>query len=84
TNDQLSFSFSTSYRDLRLSYTLIKDLRVEKDLQRSLNLEYRGACWSFGALVRSIYDGTRGKYISEAFLTFNIFDLQRFTVPLKR
>lgn len=84
TNDQFNFSLSTNYKDLKLSYSLVRDLRINKDLQKSLSFEYRGACWSFGTLFRSIYDGTRGKYINEVFLAFNVFDLQRFTVPLKR
>ncbi len=83
-NDQYSLSASALYRNANLFFGLIRDNRVNKDLQRNAGIEYRGACWSFGLLLRDIYDGTRQKYFKEVFLTFNVFDLQRFTVPLKR
>ena len=35
-------------------------------------------------MLRDTYDGTKQKNIKEIFLPFNIFDLQKFTVPLKR
>ncbi|MEJ7554600.1 MAG: LPS-assembly protein LptD [Aquificaceae bacterium] len=83
-NDQYNLSASTLYRNASLFLGLVKDNRVNKDLQRQVGMEYKGACWSFGLLLRDIYDGTRQKYIKEVFLTFNVFDLQRFTVPLRR
>lgn len=83
-NDQYSLTLSTGYRPANLSFSLTRDNRIKKDLQRQLNLDYRGACWSFGLMFRDIYDGTKQRYIKEIFLTFNLFDLQRFTVPLKR
>ncbi len=83
-NDQYSLSASAVVRNTNLSLSLIRDNRISKDLQRQIALDYRGACWSLGLLLRDIYDGTRKTYIKEVFLTFNIFDLQRFTVPLKR
>ncbi|MEJ5338042.1 MAG: LPS-assembly protein LptD [Aquificaceae bacterium] len=83
-NDQYSLSASALYRKANITLGLIRDNRINKDLQRQAGMEYRGACWSFGLLLRDIYDGTRQKYLKEVFLTFNVFDLQRFTVPLKR
>jgi LPS-assembly protein len=84
TIDQTSFSFSTSYGPAVFGLLLTRDNRIGKDLVRQANLDYRGACWSLGLLARDNYNGTRGKYIKELYLTFNIFDLQRFTAPLKR
>ncbi|MCS6957240.1 MAG: LPS-assembly protein LptD [Aquificaceae bacterium] len=84
TNDQYSLSAGLIYGPTNLTFNLIRDNRVKKDLQRQATLDYKGACWSFGLLLRDIYDGTRQKYIKEVFLTFNVFDLQRFTVPLRR
>ncbi|MFN3870745.1 MAG: LPS-assembly protein LptD [Aquificaceae bacterium] len=83
-NDQYSLAFSTQYRSAKLSFNLIRDNIINKDLQRQINLDYRGACWNLGLMFRDIYDGTRRRYIKEVFLTFNLFDLQRLTVPLKR
>ncbi|GBC88810.1 hypothetical protein HRbin13_00941 [bacterium HR13] len=60
------------------------DNRINKDLLRQMRLDYTGACWSLGVLLRDTYDGNRKKYIKEVFLAFNVFDLQRFTLPLKR
>jgi len=84
TTDQTSLSFSTSYGTAVFGLLLTRDNRIGKDLVRQVSLDYRGACWSLGLLARDNYNGTRGKYIKELYLTFNIFDLQRFTVPLKR
>lgn len=83
-NDQYSLSAFSSYGPLKISLGMIRDNNINKDIQRQLNLDYRGACWSFGLMLRDTYDGTKQKYIKEIFLTFNIFDLQKFTVPLKR
>ncbi|MFN3599053.1 MAG: LPS-assembly protein LptD [Aquificaceae bacterium] len=83
-NDQYSFNFSTQYLSAKLSFSLIRDSITNKDLQRQINLDYGGACWSLGLMFRDLYDGTRHKYIKEVFLAFNLFDLQRLTVPLKR
>ncbi len=83
-NDQYNLSASATYRGLNMSFGLVRDNKVEKDIQRQIGTQYTGACWSFGLLLRDIYDGTRQKYIKEVFLTFNVFDLQRFTVPLRR
>ncbi len=84
-NDQYNLSASALlFKNMNLSFSLIRDNRINKDLQRQIGLDYRGACWSLGLLLRDIYDGTRKTYIKEVFLAFNIFDLQRFTVPLKR
>lgn len=83
-SDQYNLRASAFYRGVNFTFGLVKDNRIKKDLQREANVEYRGACWSFGLLFRDLYDGTRQKYIKEVFLTFNVFDLQRFTVPLKR
>ncbi|HAV39838.1 MAG TPA: LPS-assembly protein LptD, partial [Aquificaceae bacterium] len=83
-NDQYSLSAFSSYGPLKVSIGMIRDNKINKDIQRQLNLDYRGACWSFGLMLRDIYDGTKQKYMKEIFLTFNIFDLQKFTVPLKR
>jgi LPS-assembly protein len=69
---------------LFLIFFLTKDNRIGKDIVRQASLDYRGACWSLGLLARDNYDGTKGRYIKELYLTFNIFDLQRFTAPLKR
>ncbi|MCS7196702.1 MAG: LPS-assembly protein LptD [Aquificaceae bacterium] len=83
-NDQYSLSANANYRAINLALNLVRDNRISKDLQRQLSLDYRGSCWSFGLLLRDLYDGTRQRYIREVFLAFNVFDLQRFTVPLKR
>ncbi len=83
-NDQYSLSAQGVHGPLKVSMNLIRDNRINKDLQRQLNLDYRGACWSLGLMLRDTYDGTKQRYIKEVFLTFNLFDLQRFTVPLKR
>ncbi|MCS7171598.1 MAG: LPS-assembly protein LptD [Aquificaceae bacterium] len=83
-NDQYSLSANVQYRATSMIFSLVRDNRVNKDIQRQLSFDYRGACWSFGLLLRDIYDGTRQKYTREAFLVFNVFDLQRFTMPLKR
>ncbi|WPM32334.1 LPS assembly protein LptD [Hydrogenobacter sp. T-2] len=83
-NDQYNLSASALYRNASLFFGIIRDSKVNKDLQRQVGMEYKGACWSLGILLRDIYDGTRQKYLKEVFLTFNVFDLQRFTVPLKR
>ncbi len=83
-NDQYNLSASATYRGLNVSFGLVRDNKVEKDIQRQIGTQYTGACWSFGLLLRDIYDGIRQKYIKEVFLTFNVFDLQRFTVPLRR
>lgn len=83
-NDQYSLSATANYRAINLALNLVRDNRVKKDLQRQLSLDYRGSCWSFGLSLRDLYDGNRQRYIREVFLAFNLFDLQRFTVPLKR
>ncbi len=83
-NDQYSLAFSIQHRSAKLSFSLVRDSITNKDLQRQINLDYGGACWSLGLMFRDIYDGTRQKYIKEVFLAFNLFDLQRLTVPLKR
>ncbi|SHK22136.1 LPS-assembly protein LptD [Thermocrinis minervae] len=82
--NQWNASFEAQRDNLRIVYSMIHDIKTSKDLYRQLNLDYRGACWNFGVMLRDTYDGNRGKYIKEVFLTFNIFDLQRFTLPLKR
>lgn len=84
TSDQTSLSFRTSYRSAVFGLFLTRDNRIGKDLVRQASLDYRGACWSLGLLARDNYNGTRGKYIKEFYLTFNIFDLQSFITPLKR
>ena len=83
-SDQTTLSLNTAYRSAIFSFSLTRDNRIKKDLTRQASLDYRGACWSFGLLVRDNYDGTKGKYIKELYLTFNVFDLQRLTVPLRR
>ncbi|MCS7262081.1 MAG: LPS assembly protein LptD [Aquificaceae bacterium] len=83
-NDQQSLSASLSYRALKFKFSSVRDKRMERDLQRHVNLDYRGACWSVGVMARDTYDGTSNRYIREAFLVFNVFDLQRFTAPLRR
>ncbi len=83
-NDQYNLSASALYKNMNLSLGLTRDNRINKDIQRQASIDYRGACWSFGLLLRDTYDGTRQEYIKEVFLTFNIFDLERFIVPLRR
>mgnify|MGYP001627147317 CR=1 FL=1 len=83
-NDQYGAVLSTTLSNATLNLGIIRDNRIGKDLQRRIELLYKGACWAFGLLLRDNYDGTRQKYIKEVFLTFNVFDLQRLTVPLKR
>ncbi len=82
--DQSFFSMGTLYRGVRFTFSIVNDNRIDKNLYRQLNVEKTGACWSFGMLLRDTYDGNRQKYIKEVFLTFNVFDLQRLTLPLKR
>jgi LPS-assembly protein len=84
TADQTSLSFSTSYGPAVFGLLLTRDNRIGKDLVRQASLDYRGACWSLGLLARDNYDGTKDRYIRELYLTFNLFDLQRLTAPLKR
>jgi LPS-assembly protein len=84
TSDQTSLSFGTSYGSTVFGILLTRDNRIGKDLVRQASLDYKGACWSFGLLARDNYDGTKGRYIKELYLTFNLFDLQRLTTPLKR
>jgi LPS-assembly protein len=84
TSNQTSLSFGTSYGSTVFGLLLTRDNRIGKDLVRQANFDYRGACWSFGLLARDNYDGTKGRYIKELYLTFNLFDLQRLTAPLKR
>ncbi len=83
-NDQISISANSSYKNVNMGFGIIHDNRINKDLLRNIRLDYTGACWSFGLLLRDAYDGNRKKYIKEIFLTFNVFDLQRLTLPLKR
>jgi LPS-assembly protein len=83
-NDQILLSANSSYRNMTMTLGLIHDNRTNKDLLRQIRLDYTGACWSFGLLLKDNYDGNRKKYIKEVFLTFNVFDLQRLTLPLKR
>jgi LPS-assembly protein len=84
TSNQTSLSFGTSYGSTVFGLLLTRDNRIGKDLVRQANFDYRGACWSFGLLARDNYDGTKDRYIKELYLTFNLFDLQRLTAPLKR
>jgi LPS-assembly protein len=84
TTDQTSLSFGTSYGSTVLGLLLTRDNRIGKDLVRQASIDYKGACWSLGLLARDNYDGTKGRYIKELYLTFNLFDLQRLTAPLKR
>ncbi|RMH81156.1 MAG: LPS-assembly protein LptD [Acidobacteria bacterium] len=83
-NDQLSLYFSTGYANTRLGFKAVRDRNIDRYIQKQLNLDYMGACWSLGLLLRDIYDGNKKANIKEVFLVFNLFDLQRFTVPLKR
>ena len=83
-SDQTTLSLNTAYRSAVFSFSLTRDNRIKKDLTRQASLDYRGACWSFGLLARDNYDGTKGKYLKELYLTFNFFDLRRLTVPLRR
>lgn len=83
-SDQYNLSVSALYRSAKLSLGLVKDNKINKYIQRQLNFDYMGACWSLGFFLRDTYDGTRQKFIKEMFLTFNFFDLNRLTVPLKR
>ncbi|MFN3813599.1 MAG: LPS-assembly protein LptD [Aquificaceae bacterium] len=82
--DQSFFSMGTLYRGVRFTFSFVKDNRIDKNLYKQLNIEKTGACWSLGMLLRNTYDGNRQKYIKEVFLTFNVFDLQKLTLPLKR
>ncbi|WP_448587881.1 LPS-assembly protein LptD [Thermocrinis sp.] len=84
TADQISLNFNTGYRSAVFGLFLTRDNRSGKDLIRQLSLDYRGACWSLGLLARDNYDGTKKRYIKELYFTFNFFDLQRLTVPLRR
>jgi LPS-assembly protein len=84
TTDQTSLGFSTSHGPAVFGLLLTRDNRIGKDLVRQASLDYRGACWSLGLLARDNYDGTKDRYIRELYLTFNLFDLQRLTAPLKR
>jgi LPS-assembly protein len=84
TSDQTSLSFGTSYGPAVFGLLLTRDNRIGKDLVRQASIDYRGACWSLGLLARDNYNGAIGRYIKELYLTFNLFDLQRLTAPLKR
>ncbi|MDW8433428.1 MAG: LPS-assembly protein LptD [Aquificaceae bacterium] len=83
-NDQHSLSASFTYREVKLGFGVVRDNRTEKEVQRQGSAEYRGACWSFGVLLRDTYDGFRKQYVKEVFVTFNVFDLKKFTMPLRR
>ncbi|WP_448584431.1 LPS-assembly protein LptD [Thermocrinis sp.] len=83
-SDQTTLNLSTAYNSAIFALSLTKDNRIKKDLTRQVTLDYKGACWSFGLLARDNYDGTKGRYVREFYITFNIFDLQRLTVPLRR
>lgn len=82
--EQINYTFTTTFRDTTVRLYTLHDMRLNKDLLRQLNVDYRGACWGIGFMVRDFYDGNRARYIKEFFLVFNIFDFQRFTLPLKR
>ncbi|MCS7284991.1 MAG: LPS-assembly protein LptD, partial [Hydrogenobacter thermophilus] len=82
--DQTLLSANTLYKNVNINLGVVHDNRINKDLLRQMRLDYTGACWSLGVLLRDTYDGNRKKYIKEVFLAFNVFDLQRFTLPLKR
>ncbi len=82
--DQYSYGISTSYKDLKLGFSVVHDNKIDKDLYRQVNADYRGGCWNLGVLYRDTYNGQSKKYIKEFFLVINIFDIQRFTLPLKR
>ncbi len=82
--DQTLISANSFYKHMSVNLGLVHDNRINKDLLRQIRLDYTGACWSLGLLLRDTYDGNRKKYIKEVFLAFNVFDLQRFTLPLKR
>ncbi len=82
--DQYTYGLSTRYKDVGISFSVVHDNRTSKDLYRRLAVDYRGACWSLGLLLRDTYNGQAGRYIKEFFLVVNIFDLQSLTVPLKR
>ncbi len=82
--DQTLISANSLYKHMNVNLGLIHDNRINKDLLRQVRLDYTGACWSLGLLLRDTYDGNRKKYIKEVFLAFNVFDLQRFILPLKR
>ncbi len=83
-SDQRSLSFGTSLGPATFNFSTTRDNNIKKDLVRQMNLDYRGACWSIGLLARDNYDGTKDTYIKELYLTFNLFDLQRLTAPLRR
>ncbi|QWK19623.1 MAG: LPS assembly protein LptD [Hydrogenobacter thermophilus] len=82
--DQTLLSANTLYKNVNINLGVVHDNRINKDLLRQMRVDYTGACWSLGVLLRDTYDGNRKKYIKEVFLAFNVFDLQRFTLPLKR
>lgn len=83
-NDQLLISANSSYKNMTMKLGLTRDNRNNKDLLRQIRLDYAGSCWSFGLLLKDNYDGNRKKHIKEVFLTFNVFDLQKLTLPLRR
>ena len=83
-SDQYILGGNLSYRGLSFGLSSTYDNLSRREIYRSLNLGYRGACWSVRVSYRMTFYADKGDYFREIFLAFNLFNLKEFTLPLRR
>ncbi len=84
TSDQYSLEGELSYRRFLLGGSFSMDNLSGKELYSRIYFGLKGACWLLKLDFRSTYYGERKGYLNELFLTFNLFNLQEFKLPLRR
>ncbi len=84
TLNQQSYGASYTYRAFNVNGGIVHDDISGHDVSRYLNITYNGECYSVGLSFQEYFDGTRNQYINYVLLTFNIFNLEHFTLPVSR
>ncbi len=84
TLDQQSYGASYRYKAFTMNGGVVHDNISGHDVSRFFNITYNGECYAISLALNEYYDGTRKQYINYILLTFNIFNLEHFTMPLSR
>lgn len=82
--NQQSYGASYKYKNFTINSGLVHDNISGHDLSRYANITYNGECYNISLTFQEYYDGTRNQYINYVLLTFNIFNLEHFSVPISR
>ncbi len=84
TIDQESYGGAYSYKSFSVNGGIVHDNISGHDVSRYANFIYNGECYNITLTFQEYYDGTRNQYINYVLLTFNVFNLEHFTMPISR